>query len=128
MDFNNEEIYTKIGQNIRKKRVEKKISQASLARKIKIKNRQSMSSYEIGKTQLNLSLFIKICNELNCSADELIGDQLKAIRTNKDCPFYKQLSDINRNHIDAISAALYMSQDKSLNEYFTKKPLNSKHK
>ena len=107
MSFNNEEIYTIIGQNIRKKREEEKISQATLARKIKIKNRQSMSSYEKGNTQLSLGLFIKICDVLNCSADELLANQIKVLRTNMECPHYRHLSDTNRKHIDAICDALY---------------------
>lgn len=123
MVSNNEEIYTNIRQNIKKIREEKKISQETLARKIGLKTRQSMSAFENGHTEISLSQFIKICIALNCSADELLADQLSALKIGSDCPYYKKLSEVNRSHVDAISTALY-NQDKEKDAEKERKKFN----
>lgn len=63
--------YSDIGQRIRHKRMEKRLTQEKLAEMVGI-GPSHMSHLESGKTVASMDVFIAICNVLECSADELL--------------------------------------------------------
>ena len=63
--------YTYIGQRIKQKRIEKGLTQEKLAELVGV-GPSHMSHLESGKTVASLDVFIKLCNVLECSADELL--------------------------------------------------------
>ncbi|WP_178842427.1 helix-turn-helix domain-containing protein [uncultured Treponema sp.] len=65
--------YNSIGKRIRKYRWEKNISQEELAEAIGVSTTH-MSHIETGSTKLSLSVFVKILEALNISADLLLKD------------------------------------------------------
>ena len=67
--------YTAIGKRIRRYRWEKDISQEELAETVGVSTTH-MSHIETGATKLSLSVFVKISEALNISADLLLKDDL----------------------------------------------------
>lgn len=68
--------YTAIGKRIRRYRWEKDISQEELAETVGVSTTH-MSHIETGATKLSLSVFVKISEALNISADLLLKDDLQ---------------------------------------------------
>lgn len=62
----------KIGTNLRRIRRSKKITQFELAEKLGI-NRSSISTYECCAGNPSLDIFIRICEILDCTPNELLG-------------------------------------------------------
>ena len=63
--------YTDIGQRIKQKRIEKRLTQEQLSELIGV-GPSHMSHLEGGKTVPSMDVFITLCNVLECSADELL--------------------------------------------------------
>ncbi|MBR1640076.1 MAG: helix-turn-helix transcriptional regulator [Treponema sp.] len=74
--------YTAIGQQIRKFRKLRNISQEQLAEKIDISTTH-MSHIETGSTKLSLPVLVKISEELKISTDEILfGEKDNSIQNN----------------------------------------------
>ncbi len=72
------------GERIAKKREEKGISQAELARMVGYKSRGSINKLEIGKREIPKSMIVKIADVLEISPLELLGlDDLDKIGTDR---------------------------------------------
>ena len=71
-----------IGENIRKIRIDKGLTQRDLAAKLQI-TQQSIAQYENGKRIPKLSTVRKIANALNVSLNEIITDNWNAFTTNE---------------------------------------------
>ena len=66
--------------NMKNKRKETKLSQTEVAEKVGI-TQSAYSNYEIGKRQPKPMMLKKIATVLDCTIDELIGDDDDGIRT-----------------------------------------------
>ncbi|PCJ23224.1 MAG: transcriptional regulator [Flavobacteriales bacterium] len=64
---------TQLGGQIRKKRIEKGISQAELARKI-YKDKQSLERVENGKTNPSIYYLLEVARGLDLSLNELLSE------------------------------------------------------
>lgn len=62
--------------NLKKLRKERNMSQETLARKLHIK-RQTVSSYETGRSIPDVFILIKIADIFDISIDELVGRNMK---------------------------------------------------
>ena len=71
-----------IGENIRKIRIDKGLTQRDLAAKLQI-TQQSIAQYENGKRIPKLSTVRKIANALNVGLNEIITDNWNAFTTNE---------------------------------------------
>ena len=69
--------YTDIGKRIKRKRIEKGLTQEKLSELIGV-GASHMSHMESGKTIPSMEAFITLCNVLECSADELLCRELSA--------------------------------------------------
>ena len=69
--------YLDIGKRIKKKRVEKGLTQERLSELIGV-GASHMSHMESGKTIPSMEVFITLCNVLECSADELLCREIIA--------------------------------------------------
>lgn len=65
-----------IGQNIKRLREERKMSQTQLARLLWI-DRTSLSGYEIGKRMPDIFMLCKMADVFDVSLDELVGRERK---------------------------------------------------
>lgn len=63
--------YTDIGQRIRQKRMEKRLTQEKLSELVGI-GASHMSHLESGSTVPSFEVFVNLLNVLDCSADELL--------------------------------------------------------
>jgi transcriptional regulator with XRE-family HTH domain len=68
--------YKTIGAKIRKRRIDRKLSQERLAEMCDV-GTTHISHIETGNCIPSLKVFIEIVNSLNCSADELLCDELE---------------------------------------------------
>lgn len=64
--------------NIKDLRMQHSLSQAELAKALGIKQ-NTLSNYENGTTQPEISLILKIADFFNCSTDYLLGHQAKNV-------------------------------------------------
>ena len=81
--------YRKIGEKIRAKRLEQKLSQERLAELCDV-GTTHISHIETGNCIPSLKVFISILNALSCSADELLCDELN----NAETVYISELSDL----------------------------------
>ena len=70
----------KVGTRIKKSRIDKKLTQGSLAEQLELSNNY-ISSIERGNAVPSLETFIRICNALDVTADMLLTDSV--YRTNE---------------------------------------------
>ena len=59
-------------ERIKNFRKERGITQAEMAKKLET-TQQQYSKYETGKQEMSVRQFIKICNVLDASSDEILG-------------------------------------------------------
>lgn len=71
-------IKSDIGNNIKKYRTEKELSQADIARSLGV-TRQAISSWETGRTEPSINDIEKLSLIFNCSKSELLGDYKSAM-------------------------------------------------
>ncbi len=71
-----------IGERIKNKRIELNMSQDELAEKLFV-TRQTISNYELGKTQPSIDILQSISKIFECDLMELIGEDTKVIFVNK---------------------------------------------
>ena len=64
-----------IGDTLKKYREQSKISLEELSNRINNKvSRQTLSTYELGRSKIKISMFIDICNALGVSPNELVEE------------------------------------------------------
>lgn len=61
-----------IGENLRKARKEAGVLQVELAERLQVRQKD-ISRWENGEHVPSLEMFVKICRELNASADDILG-------------------------------------------------------
>ena len=94
--------YTDIGRRIKQKRMEKGFAQEKLAELVGI-GPSHMSHLESGKTVPSMDVFIELCNELECSADELLCREITKAKPMLDSWLVELVSDCDRTEIKIIS-------------------------
>ncbi len=63
-----------IGDNIRKLREEKGLSQLDLAKKLNVSDR-TISSWEVNRTEPKISMIEALCIALRCQKSDIIGEE-----------------------------------------------------
>ena len=93
--------YLKIGSRIREIRIKKGLSQAMLAEAANI-SLSHISYIELGKTKMQLSTFVRICEALQVSSDSLLRADVPEVNTIYQNEFSDLLSDCSPTEIDTI--------------------------
>lgn len=106
MELENAMNYKKIGNSIRKLRIQKGISQIELARAIDV-SQAHMSNIENGYTGISLWTAVKISRALDCSIDSF-ADEEKYTKEQKDAA-----DSDNSIDIDELIAALKLISRKN---------------
>ena len=99
-------IKSNIGDKIRQVRKAKGLLQDDLADALNVK-RQTISSWEKGRTEPNYAEIRSLSAALNCTVEELVGDYSGNIHT---INLYNQLNDKNRALVNDIVQMLYDKQ------------------
>ena len=94
--------YSDIGQRIKQKRPEKRLSQEKLAEQIGI-GPSHMSHLESGKTVASMDVFITLCNALGCSADELLCREITVAQPLLNNWLTEHVADCDPTEIKIIS-------------------------
>ena len=97
--------YTDIGQRIKQKRVEKKLTQERLSELIGV-GPSHMSHLESGKTVPSMEVFITLCNVLECSADELLCREIRTAQPILHNWLTKLISDCDDTEIKILTDIL----------------------
>ena len=97
--------YKDIGQRIKCKRIEKGLTQERLSELIGV-GTSHMSHLESGKTVPSMDVFIKLCNVLEYSADELLGREIKAAKPIFDNWLTGLIADCDPTETKILSDAL----------------------
>lgn len=64
-----------IGETLKKYREKNKISLEELSNRINNKvSRQTLSTYELGRSKIKISMFVDICNALGVSPNDLVEE------------------------------------------------------
>lgn len=64
-----------IGETLKKYREKNKISLEELSKRINNKvSRQTLSTYELGRSKIKISMFVDICNALGVSPNDLVEE------------------------------------------------------
>ncbi len=100
MDVKNTD-YLKIGSRIREIRTKKGMSQAELAEAASI-SLPHISDIELGKTKMQLSTFIRVCEALQVSSDSLLRADVPEVNSIYQGEFSELLSDCTPAEIDTI--------------------------
>lgn len=100
MDVKNTD-YLKIGSRIREIRIKKGMSQAGLAEAASI-SLPHISDIELGKTKMQLSTFVRICEALQVSSDSLLRADVPEVNSIYQSEFSELLSDCSPTEIDTI--------------------------
>lgn len=90
-----------VGSRIRELRVQKGMSQATLAEKANLSLPQ-ISSIELGKSRMLLSSFIRITEALQVSADLLLRPDVPEVKNIYKSEFSELLNDCTVKEIEAI--------------------------
>lgn len=99
-------IKSNIGDKIRQVRKDKGLFQDDLADALNIK-RQTISSWEKGRTEPNYGEIRMLAAALNCTVEELVGDYSSNIHT---INLYNQLTNENRALVNDFVQMLYDKQ------------------
>ena len=101
MDDRNNEEYKKVGERIRKIRIQKGMTQADLSVKANI-GLSHVSDIELGKSKMMLATFTRITEALQISADVLIRPDIPEVNSLYQNEFAEILEDCTPDEIDAI--------------------------
>lgn len=101
MDVTQQEEYTKIGARIKEIRLQRHMSQATLAEKANI-SLSHISDIENGKTTMLLPTFIRIVEALQVSADALLRSDIPEVNNLYKGEFAEILEDCSPTEIDSI--------------------------
>ena len=93
--------YLKIGSRIREIRTKRGMSQAKLAEAANI-SLPNISYIELGKTRMQLSTFVRICEALQVSSDSLLRADVPEVNNIYQNEFSELLSDCSPAEIDTI--------------------------
>ena len=63
-----------VGETLKKERERKNLSLEQLAEKVNRVSRQTLSTYETGRSKIRVDMFIDICNALGINATELFDE------------------------------------------------------
>lgn len=97
--------YADIGQRIKKKRIEKGLTQEKLSELIGV-GPSHMSHIESGSTVPSFEVFIAILNALQCSADELLCREIPAAKPLYDNWLTELIQDCDQTERKILSDAL----------------------
>lgn len=97
MDIN----YKKIGEHIRRMRKSKNISQEKLAEYTDL-SVTHISHIETASTKASLSSILKIANALDCTADDILYDNLKYAKVLFEKEIARELQDCSEYEIRVI--------------------------
>ncbi len=97
--------YKDIGQRIKQKRVEKKLTQEKLSEMIGV-GPSHMSHIESGSTVPSFEVFISILNALECSADELLCREISTAKPLCDNWLTELIADCDPTETKILSDAL----------------------
>ena len=98
--------YKAIGNRIRKKRKERKLSQEQLAEQIDI-SPTHMSHIETGATKLSLSVLVEIAKTLEVSCDSLLFDE----NTASAAEIEKLFSECDEKQVNVITAIVKTAKE-----------------
>lgn len=94
--------YSDIGQRIRQKRIEKRLTQEKLSELIGI-GPSHMSHIESGTTVPSFEVFVSIINTLNCSADEILCKEITTARPIVNSWLSELVEDCDPTEVKIIS-------------------------
>ncbi len=100
----NEDVLNCIGSKIKKSRLEKKLTQNTLAEKVDIST-DLLRNIENGRNAGSIATLINICNALDITTDFLFSDLLTSIDKQIDNNlhhYFQQISPEDRNIIQQI--------------------------
>jgi transcriptional regulator with XRE-family HTH domain len=95
------EEYKKVGERIRKFRIQKGMTQADLSEKANI-GLSHISDIELGKTKMMLVTFTRIAEALQISTDVLIRPDIPEVNNLYQNEFAEILGDCTPDEIDSI--------------------------
>lgn len=101
MDDKNKEEYKKVGDRIRKIRIQKNMTQADLSVKANI-GLSHISDIELGKSKMMLATFTRIAEALQVSTDVLIRPDIPEVNSLYQNEFAEILEDCTPDEIDSI--------------------------
>lgn len=101
-------IKSDLGSKIKAYRVNKNMTQDELAELMEVK-RQTISSWEVGRTEPNFQQAMKLCAIFECSVEDLVSNYASTIHT---ISLYTFLNDENRALVDGFVQMLYDKQGK----------------
>ncbi len=112
----------KLSENLKRIRKENNLSQEQLAEKLGV-SRQAVSKWESGQSYPEMDKVIQICKTFNFNMDELMNENVKEVRENKQAT-----SNVNKNiedffefitkTVDMFSAMKFMQKIKCIFEQF----------
>lgn len=94
--------YSDIGQRIRQKRIEKRLTQEKLSELIGI-GPSHMSHIESGTTVPSFEVFVSILNVLDCSADEILCKEITTARPIVNSWLSELVEDCDPTEVKIIS-------------------------
>lgn len=106
-------VKSDVGGKIKAYRLKKDLTQDQLAELMEVK-RQTISSWETGRTEPNFKEAMKLCAIFECSVEDLVSNYASTIHT---ISLYTFLSDENRALVDSFVQMLYDKQDGPVNRY-----------
>lgn len=95
------EEYKKVGERIRKFRIQKGMTQADLSEKANI-GLSHISDIELGKTKMMLATFTRIAEAMQISTDVLIRPDIPEVNNLYQNEFAEILGDCTPDQIDSI--------------------------
>ena len=101
MDNKSKEEYIKVGERIRKIRIQKNMTQADLSEKANI-GLSHISDIELGKSKMMLATFTRIAEALQVSTDVLIRPNIPEVNSLYQNEFAEILEDCTPDEIDSI--------------------------
>lgn len=99
-------IKSDIGSRIKRERNKKGLTQDQLAALMGVK-RQTISSWEVGRTEPDLAETIDLCDILECSLTEFVSDYAARVQT---ISLYNELTEPNRILVDDFVKMLHDKQ------------------
>lgn len=100
-------IKSKLGAKIKEQRLKSGYTQDELAAYVGVK-RQTISSWEVGRTEPDFQQTITLSKLFGCSVEELVSDLASKIHT---ISMYDDLTDENRALVDDFIKMLYDKQN-----------------
>lgn len=112
----------KLSENLKRIRKENNLSQEQLAEKLGV-SRQAVSKWESGQSYPEMDKVIQICKTFNFNMDELMNENVKEVRENKQATSnvnktIEDFFDFITKTVDMFSAMKFMQKIKCIFEQF----------